>query len=152
MANNNSISISTGGIIDRVDKKNGIVRILDYKTGTAEIDFKSILDLTDKNLKKRPKAVFQTFIYSEAFKNSFPNETIIEPCIIKVKEIFSDNYQTFTSQNKEPINNYLIFRDDFLQELTNIVAEIFDTNLDFSQTLNLKNCEFCDFNNICNKL
>ena len=148
---NKKQQIITGGIIDRVDEKNGVVRILDYKTGSTDTDFKSVEQLINKDIDKRPKAVLQTFVYAEAFKNENPSFEIIEPGIIKVKEILSGNYDIAIRFNKVPVNNYLQFRDEFKQEIKTVVSEIFNIEKAFCQTNNDKKCAYCDYSNICHR-
>ena len=149
--NNKEIKLKTGGIIDRVDEKNGIVRVLDYKTGGTDVKFKSINELIDRKMKKRPKAVFQTFVYAEAYKYVNPAINVIEPVIIKVKEILSDNYDISIMYDNTPVRNYLNFSNDFLVEIEKIILEIFDLENSFFQTDDEKKCSYCDYKNICHR-
>ena len=149
--NNKIINVKTGGIIDRVDEKEGAVRVLDYKTGETEIKFKSIGELVNSEAKKRPKAVFQTFVYAEAYRYKNPSVNTIEPGIIKVKEILSDNYDTSIMYGKVQVRNYLNFSNDFLVELKTVVSDIFNIEGSFSQTEDEKKCSYCDYKNICHK-
>ena len=51
------------GSIDRVDRVNGIHRVIDYKTGTGATDFKEIGQLFDASKNNRPHQILQLFVY-----------------------------------------------------------------------------------------
>lgn len=63
----NKMKVNLKGIIDRIDRKNGSIRIFDYKTGNDALEAPSIEELFHvESGKKRAKAVFQVFFYSLA--------------------------------------------------------------------------------------
>ena len=56
------------GIIDRIDEKDGHVRVIDYKTGKDEKRVPSIESLFERHSKKRNKAAFQTMLYGLLYR------------------------------------------------------------------------------------
>ena len=61
-----------GGKIDRVDSKDNLLRIIDYKTGKDKLDFESIPSLFTRD-EKRNKAAFQTLLYALLYSSNFPS-------------------------------------------------------------------------------
>ncbi len=147
--------VEIGGSIDRVDLKDNIVRILDYKTGSAETEFSSITDLFDNSVTKRSSAILQTFIYSEAFYNNNSNYENIKPGIIQVKQVFDKNFASslFLKQKRQkiPVTNYLNFRKDFLSELKQKVEEIYNKEVEFKGINDEIKCKYCPYKKLCHK-
>ncbi len=91
--NGKYLEVYLGGIIDRIDKTNEGIRVLDYKTGKAETKFKTIDNLFDKDTKKQNKAVLQTLIYCMFYDYKYaPSEPII-PGIYILKDVFFEKLQ-----------------------------------------------------------
>jgi CRISPR/Cas system-associated exonuclease Cas4 (RecB family) len=152
--NGETKSINTGGSIDRVDLKEGMYQILDYKTGNADGIFTDIEELFDTNVKKRPKEVLQTFIYTIAFmyKNEINNAV---PGIIRVLKIFDKNYSSYIfikeGKKKYPLENLNDYKNEFINTLSNEISNIFDSSIPFTQTEDEKTCEYCTYKNICHR-
>ena len=149
-----SKTIKTGGSIDRVDLKEGMYQILDYKTGSADGVFADIEELFDTSLKKRQKEVLQTFIYTIAFMHKEHIENAV-PGIIRILKIFEKNYSSdiFVKEgkNKYPLKDLSEYKEEFINTLKSEVSNIFDNTIPFTQTENEKNCEYCTYKNICHK-
>lgn len=148
-------NISLKGFIDRIDEVNGRTRIIDYKTGKGVLQFKDMAQLFDKDLKDRPKAVMQVFMYAHLFMIEYPDK-ILEPGIYYLRSLFSSKfnpdveYKT-NSRKKEFINDFSLFREEFKENFDNCLEEIFDVNIPFIQTKTDKPCEWCAFTSICKK-
>ncbi len=56
------------GFIDRIDERNGVTRIIDYKTGSDKLTFSEIEKVFDTNGKHINKALIQTLIYTYAYE------------------------------------------------------------------------------------
>jgi len=77
-----------GGKIDRVDSKNGAVRIIDYKTGKDELSLESIVSLFDRE-GRRNKAAFQTMLYAYLYyKESDHKLARMIPGLMNRKNLF----------------------------------------------------------------
>ena len=75
------------GFIDRVDEHNGLIRIVDYKTGRERLDFKSVTELFDPSEKDRKKAIMQVSYYCKLYKlDKAPNQPL-QPSIYIVPNI-----------------------------------------------------------------
>lgn len=149
--------VNLKGYIDRIDEREGKVRILDYKTGKGELSFNNWDDVFDHNYsgKSRPGYVLQTFLYSYLFKQKFAG-AIITPGIYYLRNIFNENFSTEISYqpektNKMKIENYEEHEDEFLSRLTNTLEEIFEVETPFYQTKNVEICQHCDYKTICKR-
>ena len=117
------------GIIDRVDERNGITRVIDYKTGLVS---SSNLTIKDMSLickdPLRTKAM-QLMCYSWMYFRSTKCEKI-SAGIISFRNL-SKGLMTLKIKNSQSdlIDNLSI--DNFEEELKNLVIKIMDPNVDF---------------------
>lgn len=158
----NTISLADGrkvnikGFIDRVDCKDGMIRIIDYKTGKGDLNFRNIDSLFDRDNPKRPKYALQTFLYAWMYRRQHMPQQPIAPHIYYLKNISTENFQTQICQKESrmpavPVNDFETYQDDFLQRLTGLLEEIFNPDIAFTQCNNAKQCEHCAFRPICNR-
>lgn len=142
------------GVIDRVDKLKDYYRIIDYKTGSDKKDFKNF-EMMFLGEEKDRKAVIQTLIYSYIFGKSNPEISNFEPGLYNVKEMREENfsYQLNNKESNELVTHKNIqeYLNLFVPELQNLVAKIFDKNLNFQQTEDVKKCEYCPYKVLCNR-
>ncbi len=144
------------GIIDRVDKKDGIYRVIDYKTGQQKNTFYSIEELFNSEKKTRAKHVLQTFIYAMIFKDSqYPIKVKLRPSIFYVRNMKSHNYsdaiflKQYRKQIKVDENLTEEMLPEFSEKLTKLIEEIFNEKIPFTQTASKHNCEYCPFYDLC---
>jgi len=149
--------VNLKGYIDRVDAKDGVVRIIDYKTGSGSLEFKDWSDLFshEPESKKQAPHVLQTLLYGYLYKQKTQLKQII-PAIIYTKHIFNQDFSPLIVYKPEintqqVIDNYFDVEKDFLSGLTSCIEEIFDPEIPFQQTQLHDNCKYCDFKNICNR-
>jgi ATP-dependent helicase/nuclease subunit B len=118
------------GFIDRVDERNGVTRIVDYKTGGDKLTFSAIEKLFDTDGKSINKALIQTLIYTYAYERQ-SGRTGVEPNLFIVKTM-ADGKVHFNSRKLVLYDAYLEeVKPFFLEELQKKVAELFDVNIPF---------------------
>ncbi len=146
------LTILLGGKIDRVDRKENVVRIIDYKTGKDENSYRTIISLFDRDDDKRNKAAFQAFFYSWIYDRvkGTPNLKL-QPGLINRKEIFNDKFEYGLSQNGEVIQDVKYLLPEFENNLVQLLNELFDPQQPFDQTTRVKTCEYCSYKEICGK-
>ena len=137
--------VSLKGYIDRVEMKEGIINIYDYKTGKGELNYKDFSTLFDKNFKDRKKDVLQVLIYAWLYKTENKTKEEISTNIYYLRKLFSDNF----SVTPTPENQFSILEEDFMRLFTNLLSEIFDENIPFAQTKCKTHCNYCPFKQIC---
>ena len=150
--------IRLSGVVDRVDIRENIIHIIDYKTGKVNQNFPSVQNLFDTVTNDKYKEIFQTFLYSYIYQHAVPGGNKIAPCIYAVRNINKNEFTPYLKISVSPagINNMLIFdfseySDEFEKYLTETLIELFDPSVDFTQTEESKRCEFCPYNKICHR-
>ncbi|MDN5202981.1 PD-(D/E)XK nuclease family protein [Fulvivirgaceae bacterium BMA10] len=149
-------SVSLRGIIDRIDKKDDVVRVIDYKTGRDEKKVESIASLFDRDHDKRNKAAMQTFIYGLLYKTKYPNENVkVLPGIFNSKEMFGDDFdlRLFMREEKHyhAVDDIIPYLEEIHEHLTKLLTEVFGTDQPFDQTEDLKKCRNCPYRDICHR-
>jgi CRISPR/Cas system-associated exonuclease Cas4 (RecB family) len=151
---NKKVNIQIGGKIDRIDEKEGKLRIIDYKTGKTENSFKGI-DTLFNNDSVRNDAAFQVFLYSLILSENMRQPDII-PGLYFMREIFNENYDFRIILNKgrndkQPINSYSLIADEFSRNLINTIQDIYNEDKDYIQTDNTDTCKHCPYSGICHR-
>ncbi|MCF8226541.1 MAG: PD-(D/E)XK nuclease family protein [Bacteroidales bacterium] len=146
--------VKIGGKIDRVDKtSDGLTRIIDYKTGSSQQNVQSIDSLFDAENRSRSKEAFQAFLYASLFLAKFPDAKV-QPGLYVIKELYRKDFSP-VFQLKEPEKQELItfneHKDEFNGKLNDLLVEIFDPDVPFSQTEIEDRCRYCEFKRLCNR-
>lgn len=143
-------SVSLKGVIDRLDMKDGSIRIIDYKSGRDLSIFRSIAGLFDRSDKYRNKAVFQTFLYALMYIEHHPDEDLpVISGLYNFKELHSGDFDIrikMKTQNNlpaEPISDVRPMMDEFRSHLSGLIQEIFDPAIPFKHPETLKECIYC---------
>lgn len=152
--NGNPIKVKLGADIDRVDKKDGIVRVLDYKTGRDETeigDFESIFNpIKNKNETGR-KAGYQTFFYAWLYASKYGTEQAIVPGLINIKQFFRSDFDFRLKTKGNPIEDARPYLAAFDENMKSLLSQVFSMEEPFSQTDDESKCAYCDFKGICER-
>ena len=145
------------GKIDRIDLKQGKIRVIDYKTGKDKKEFTTVESLIDRDDDKRNKAVFQVFFYSYLFMSTYKGEyNQIEPGLYNSRDLFDENF-SWQVQHKEgrstavQVTEFRQYLDSFKLLLSQLLLEIWDRNSPFDQVKDEKKCRFCPYKEICGR-
>lgn len=145
--------VRVGGKIDRADASRGTVRVVDYKTGKDELTFDDIESLFNGE-KKHNKAAFQTILYAYVYflHHNSPTEKI-QPGLMNRNSLFGRDFKfgLRVGGSKEPMDDVKPLLQEFGQRLHQVVAEIFNPSVPFSQTANTKSCTYCLYNTLCRR-
>lgn len=142
------IVVRLKGKADRIDRlSDGTVRLIDYKTGS----FDKTTVVKSKEMLRLPKAdnAFQLLIYSLMFSAAHKTDQPIQPTLFYLRS----NQVEFPVQVIE--EKVELSPEEKLAygavELQEIIAELFDTELPFSQTEQKPVCQYCDFKVLCER-
>lgn len=138
--------VRINGSFDRLDRVNGIARIVDYKSGSM-LDIKPDKNSQPKDLAGKPagKGQIQGLIYALMYLDNRKNEDGVRVGFYHLKEL---------QALKELSNTEPLTRDDlqpFQAFLQSVVDEIFNTEVPFGQTTDRKTCEYCTFRELCRR-
>lgn len=153
---NGSAKVGLKGIIDRIDKYDETIRVLDYKSGRDGRNFGPMFDLIDGTSNKRNKAVFQLFYYCLLYKENHKGlEHNIQPGLFNSKDLFDDQFDTLLTQivdrKKKQVISYADFEEEFNEVIRHLLTEIFNPGIPFTQTDDEKKCTYCAYRQICRR-
>ena len=145
-----TVEVALKGIIDRIDKKGDVIKILDYKSGRDERKVSKIESLFDRDSTTRNKAVMQVFYYCLLYKSKFPETTDrLIPGIFNSRDIFNKDFDVKIKHNKSFIEDFTLVEQEYTELLQEFLSEIFDPAVPFDQTDDTKKCDFCPYVGIC---
>jgi CRISPR/Cas system-associated exonuclease Cas4 (RecB family) len=152
------IRLKMGGKIDRMDWKEGTLRIVDYKTGSDNNPCGAISDLFVPK-PKRPGHIFQTFMYASLVEEKLRNHTLnitadiraVKPALLYIRKSADEEYAADVKINKVVVDDITPYEPDFRSELENLVKTIFDSDIPFSQAEKESTCKYCPYTAICGR-
>ncbi len=143
------------GIIDRVDRKNGLVRVIDYKSGRDKTEIESVQKVFDRTSNyyrlPRNKAGFQTLYYAWLYAAKHGTEEPIVPGILNIQELFTPDFDERLKMKGQPIADAREHLDEFEQRFSSLLSEIYGMEQPFDQTEDEGKCQWCDFKGICGR-
>ena len=147
------LTLRLGGTMDRMDAKEGTLRIVDYKTGGSPKIPANIEQLFTPS-ETRPNYIFQTFLYAAIMSRKQP--LMVAPALLYIHRAASESYSPVIEMGeprkpKIPVNNFAFFEDEFREHLQALLEEIFDEKEPFTQTEDIKKCAYCDFKAMCKR-
>lgn len=123
------------GIIDRVDMKNGRLRIVDYKTGADELRFSNEEDLFDVPSGKSNKALLQTLFYTYVYE-TLTGEKNVEPHLYAVRKLRQEGslFYKGTGFKKERLEGDILYnlKETFKEYLRSNLEALFNPDIPFA--------------------
>lgn len=143
-----------GGIIDRMDSKDGTLRIVDYKTG-GDADTPPNVESLFVPDKKRSNYVFQTFLYAAILCRKQPTMKIA-PALLYIHRAATETYSPVIQMGeprkpKEAVEDFSNYEKEYRERLQGLLEEIFHPEKSFTQTETIEKCAYCDFKALCRR-
>ena len=143
-----------GGIIDRMDSKDGTLRIVDYKTG-GDADTPPHVESLFIPDKKRSNYVFQTFLYAAIMCRKQPTMKIA-PALLYIHRAATETYSLVIQMSeprkpKEAVEDFSKYEKEYRERLQGLLEEIFNPEKSFTQTEIIEKCTYCDFKALCKR-
>ena len=137
------LTTTIGGRIDRMDCvtcADGVrrIRVIDYKTG--------------KNNKKTDGYILQSFIYSLLVDESpimNPGKLEVSPALLYIQHSAGKDFDPTVVYEKEKVTDVSKFREEFMNIVEQIIAEIFNPEQPFACTDDKTACTHCPYSNLC---
>ncbi len=156
-----SRSIFLKGRLDRVDRLNGVTRIVDYKTGAykGKNEFAGFEKMFVGKDTSKYSGSMQTFLYSLMYDISKKGEVKnIKPALYFVRGIQTNDFEPSLALKEGRngatiIENFFDFKDEYVSFLDNALAELFGSSQPFDQTGDpAQMCQkYCPYNVICKR-
>lgn len=141
------VSCRVSGTADRIDSCDGIIRIIDYKTGLIEEREVKVPSKID-TLHDLPEKALQLLIYKYLYLKNHP-QTAPENVIAALFGLRNKQVRFELKVDNADLN------EDFIGTMERMLSEtlrsMLDRSLPFSQPVDakVKPCHFCDFKEIC---
>ena len=137
------LTTTIGGRIDRMDCvtcADGVrrIRVIDYKTG--------------KNNKKNDGYILQSFIYSLLVDESpmmNPEKLEVSPALLYIQHSAGKDFDPTVVYEKEKVTDVSKYREEFMNTVEQIIAEIFNPEQPFACTDDKTACTHCPYSNLC---
>ena len=137
------LTTTIGGRIDRMDCvtcADGVrrIRVIDYKTG--------------KNNKKNDGYILQSFIYSLLVDESpimNPGKLEVSPALLYIQHSAGKDFDPTVVYEKEKVTDVSKYREEFMNIVEQIIAEIFNPEQPFACTDDKTACTHCPYSNLC---
>lgn len=147
--------INLKGFIDRLDIHNGVLRVIDYKTGKDQFRF-NLEKCFDLSAQEVNKAAIQLLIYSEMLTNQPStewncDEEHIVPILFKPRDKEQRHFEEGSGKSKVEVKHYGVVRERFLSMFNETLTDILEGDLDTAfRPINIKNmCEYCAGRKFC---
>jgi CRISPR/Cas system-associated exonuclease Cas4 (RecB family) len=148
------ITVRLGGKIDRVDRVNGRVRVIDYKTGGTRTNFPSLESLFDPEFSSRNGAALQTMLYAWLASPDFPEETI-SPGLYVIRSLYEKGFRPELvigrNRDRKEVASFAHYEETYLEGLKAVLSSLYDPAVPFAQTRNEQLCNYCDYAGICSR-
>lgn len=150
-----NLRIRTGGVIDRLDQvrdpevEGGVaLRVVDYKTGGRPVPVPDLARLF-KEAGQREHYALQTLLYSSIIASQ--HQLPVTPCLFFVQKSGSPDYSPKIRIERQLVHDVRPLQDDFMQQFTDVVTEIFNPKVPFTQTQKKESCSTCEFAQLCGR-
>jgi CRISPR/Cas system-associated exonuclease Cas4 (RecB family) len=148
--------IVVGGKIDRVDEREGVIHLIDYKTGKINLGFAGIQNLLDRSAwpsNDNMKGIVQVFIYSWLYSKQFADGKKITPGIYPTRTLYEKPFSFLITdkETKTLINSIEEYLPAIDEKIKDLIREIFDPATPFSQTQDTDRCKYCPYAGVCHR-
>lgn len=143
-------SIVLHGIIDRIDRKNGVTRIVDYKTGNDNLRFSNLEEVFDTNGNKQNKALIQTLFYTYVFERANAC-SLVEPNLYSIRNMRREGTYFLHGRDKLKLNgeHLLDIKEEFIELVRAKLAELFNEEIPFVPTQNESGFAYSPYLTLC---
>ncbi|MBQ9560786.1 MAG: PD-(D/E)XK nuclease family protein [Prevotella sp.] len=155
-ADGNTIDVRIGGSIDRLDAVTDIegkrrLRVIDYKTGrlTRRLNLSGIDDIfLPEKIGAHTDYFLQALLYAMIVSEESPSSPV-SCALLYVQHVGDDNYSPLLSINNEEITDAHDYLPEFRKGLSQLIGDIINTNIPFTQTPDTARCQNCALHDFC---
>lgn len=145
--------VALSGRADRIDTlSDGTTQVIDYKTNNRpHLEFDGIYELFNGIAEKRVSNIFQILLYAMMLKRVHGRESL--PTLYYASAMHKQDYrpEIFDTSCQKYIERYSDVGDNFEEELTQLLEELFNPEKPFTQVEDEKCCELCEYRKICRR-
>lgn len=147
--------IRLGGRADRIDTTGGVVRVVDYKTGTPRREKVTAEGLFDETRERQADALRQTLLYCTLIRPAYPDRVIL-PAIYWIQQIGSGQFSPYAdvaglNGTGAVRGEWQSFMAEFAAGLNLSLGKIFSDDEDFVMTPFRRRCDYCPYRGLCRR-
>ena len=150
------VTVTLEGRADRIDSlDNGMLRIIDYKTGGEHLTFAGFDNLFGGSASQRVSNTINTLTYAMIATRKYQQD--VQPALYYLREMNNSNYSPLLIEGKgrgKPIGPIVAYSDvaeRFESYVIGTLAEMFNPQVPFCQAEDDKACSYCDYSKICDR-
>ena len=149
--------VKLGGRADRIDSlNNGMLRVIDYKTGKPRLDYYGVESLFHGTpiVSRRESNIINTLLYSMMLSHTKKRDVRPELYYVglMVHATYSPRFvEKIGRNNNRTLDAYSECAEEFEAEVRQTLCEMFDRNRPFSQCEDDSACQYCDYRTVCNR-
>lgn len=146
------LTMRFSGIADRIDRlDDGSLRVVDYKTGAAHLEFDGLEKLFRGEGRQRLSNILQTLLYALMLRRTEGCDAV--PALYYVRAMNRPDYSPQLIDRElglrgAPYSHYAARFEELVGET---LGELYDLAVPFRQCADADTCAFCDFNVICRR-
>lgn len=149
-------TVRLAGRADRIDSlNNGMLRVIDYKTGKPRLNYNGIESLFhgEPIATKRESNIINTLLYSMMLSHDRGREVRPELYYVgsMVREDYSPRFVESIDRKSRTLDSYSECAEEFEVEVQNTLREMFNRTVPFYQCQDDSACKYCDYNAVCNR-
>ena len=157
-AGDRSLQVVFKGTADRIDTMDsGMVRVVDYKTGSPHLEFDGVESLFKGKGKQRQSNTIQTLLYSMMISHS--EHRAVVPALYYVRDLGREEYSPQLvevvsegrTKTRRPVDSYAAYAEEFERHLAETLGSLFDFDTPFTQCEDSDTCTYCDYADICRR-
>ena len=152
--NGECYNIRFEGRADRIDNLGGgLLRVIDYKTGSQRLEYAGIDKLFGGNYAQRISNIINTLLY--AMMLSHERGCDVRPELYYVAKMKDESYSPIFIEKRDkkstPLTSYALCREEFEEQVERTLCEMYDRSVPFRQCSDENTCTYCDFKSICGR-
>lgn len=150
-------NVRLAGRADRIDSlDNGMLRVIDYKTGRPKLGYGGIDALFhgEPIATKRESNIINTLLYSMMLRKREKGRDV-RPELYYVGSMVHDDYSPrfieTIDRKSRTLDAYSECAEEFEREVEATLCEMFDQSKPFSQCDDESACSYCNYNSVCRR-
>ncbi len=151
-----TFDINLGGRADRIDSlSNGMLRVIDYKTGKPKLGFGGIASLFHGEPidRCRESNIINTLLYSMMLHSETGRDVRPELYYVgsMVRKDYSPCFVETIERKSRQLEAYSECAEEFETEVYDTLREMFDRKIPFRQCSDESACRYCDYAEVCGR-
>lgn len=148
--------VKLGGRADRIDSlNNGMLRVIDYKTGKPRLNFNGVeaLFYGDPIVTNRESNIINTLLYSMMLQHDRGRDVRPELYYVgsMVRDDYSPQFVEVVDRKSRKLDSYSEVAEEFEQLVYDTLCEMFDREEPFMQCDDESACKYCDYAAVCGR-